>query len=167
MTQRSTPQRKADEAAFPIRLKFIVPVGGLGNMLVDMHDWLRSNIGSARHAVHSGRSVTMASIAIYFVDMAEAVRFTEAFPALELADGTLCSTYSSPAKAHQKGRQRMDAKQLLAAARELADRLQRSLDNPATEHVILRREEAVLAKGLIDGACEVLEKEVGGGETTQ
>jgi len=52
----------------------------------------------------------------------------------------------------------MDQTMMRQAAQTLADRLQRSLDNPRTEHVILVREEAVLAKGLLDGLADLLER---------
>lgn len=55
----------------------------------------------------------------------------------------------------------MNQEVMIEAARALADRLQGSLDDVGAEQVILARDEAVLAKGLIDGLVELLENEAG------
>ncbi|OJW72764.1 MAG: hypothetical protein BGO57_16150 [Sphingomonadales bacterium 63-6] len=156
MSRHALRQRKSDEVAFPVRVKFRIPDRGLSNSQA-IHDWLRDMIGRGDFAVHAGRSVGMQSFAVYFISLRDADRFHRAFPELQFADGTCLDVYDSPAKAaRRKGP--MDQTMMRQAAQTLADRLQRSLDNPRTEHVILVREEAVLAKGLLDGLADLLER---------
>lgn len=104
MAKRSTPQRQIDERAFPVRLLILVPAVGFGRLLGagsgTMDGWLDREVGRGDFACHSagfggvaGRDV----IAVYFRHPAAAVRFLEAFPSLELADGTALRGYTSPA----------------------------------------------------------------------
>jgi hypothetical protein len=160
MVRRSTPQKKVDDRAFPIRVKFRVPELGFGGLYDRFHAWLRDEIGTGFYAFHGADAVGRDAMALYFVDLADAVRFVEAFPEIEIADGTASSSYYSPYKrAAKKENNPMDAAMMLASAEAIADRLRRSLDNPRTEHVILTRDEAALALGLVDAVRELLERE--------
>lgn len=85
MNRRSTPAAKRDDNAFPIRIKFAVPPGGLGKRLDEMMAWLRANLPGDLHAVHSARAIGGSACAIYFISLADAGRFLEAFPDVELA----------------------------------------------------------------------------------
>jgi len=97
MVCRSTPQRTIDDRAFPIRLKIVVPRGGLGNVLNEMIVWLQDNLPRGDFAQRSGGWVgTVDSAAFYFRSLDDAQRFRARFPALQLADGTVGS-YDSPA----------------------------------------------------------------------
>ena len=156
MTRHALRQRKSDEIAFPVRVKFQIPDRGLSNSQA-IHDWLRDMIGRGDFAVHPGRSIGMQSVAIYFISLHDADRFHRAFPELQFADSTCLDVYYSPAKAaRRKGS--MDQTMMKEAVQTLVDRLQRSLDNPRTEHVILVREEAVLAKELLNRLADLLER---------
>ncbi len=106
MARRSTPQREIDERAFPVRLFIMVPVGGYGRLrgagLDTIDSWLAREIGRGDYAYHSGSKLAVAPAgrevtAHYFRHPADAVRFLEAFPALEIADGTAGRGYTSPA----------------------------------------------------------------------
>lgn len=99
MSRRSTPQTQIDDRAFPVRVKLVVPPGGLGNRLSDVHAWLGTEIGSGDYAVHAGTGIAMEAVAVYFRDVAGASHFAAAFPDLELADGTTGAAYSSPVQA--------------------------------------------------------------------
>ncbi len=93
MPTRSTPQKKIDDRAFPVRVKFRVPQRGFGQSYTEMYDWLNTKVGFGGYAKHSEGHAA----AFYFLDVETAQHFIAAFPQLELADGTLSRTYSSPA----------------------------------------------------------------------
>lgn len=94
MARRSTPQRKIDDAAFPVRVKVLVPTLGFGVRLNEMLAWLQQEFGARRFAHHAGRSSAGDAMALYFVDLEAAERFLQAFPDLELADGTTLPFYT-------------------------------------------------------------------------
>lgn len=85
MSRRSTPSAKRDDDAFPIRVKFAVPPEGLGKRLDEMMAWLRANLPGDAHAVHSSRTIGGSAMAVYFVSLADAGQFLEAFPDAPLA----------------------------------------------------------------------------------
>lgn len=164
MTRRSRLQSKTDELAFPVRVSFAVPPTGL-SFSAEIHDWLRDNVGTGRYAVHGGRALITDAVHVYFIQIADALRFTEQFAdRLTLADGTLSPAYHSEYKGRTSLRWKeplnMDTQMMIDAARALSDRFDRSLENPSNPHVILTRDEAVLAQGLIDGLRDLLEKQV-------
>lgn len=166
MTRRSRLQSKTDDLAFPVRVKFVIPRTGLG-FTAELHDWLREHVGTGRYAVHGGRALATDALGVHFIQIADALRFAEQFAdRLELADETLSPAYSSAYKGRAslkwKEPLNMDATMMIDAARSLSERFDRSLQNPQTPHVILTRDEAVLAQGLIDGLRELLEKERAG-----
>ena len=89
-------QSKIDESAFPVRVFILVPPTGFGDMNA-MHSWLDKHAGRASYAIHGGaRSMMRDTIAAYFRDSRIAFAFLLAFPALELADGTMLPSYYSP-----------------------------------------------------------------------
>ncbi len=96
MTRRSPRQRDIDDQAFPIRVKVAVPRSGFGNELNCMYAWLRDQVGRGDWAQHPGRTLGGEAMAFYFRRVADADRFLEAFPLLELADGTMSRAYTSP-----------------------------------------------------------------------
>lgn len=104
MPRRTTPQAKADDLAFPVRVKIVVPEGGLGSAANAMHDWLKRELGPGRYAYHSAGIVAgQQASALYFRSTADAEDFRAAFPELELADGTASVTYVSPAVRSMRG----------------------------------------------------------------
>jgi hypothetical protein len=96
MVRRSTPQKKIDDAAFPIRVKLTVPIGG---MRVDlMTYWLQDSLPRGDFALHSGdRFGIQDCAAFYFRNLTDARRFLDQFPHYELADGVVGGGYTSPA----------------------------------------------------------------------
>ena len=56
MARRSTSQKKIDDAAFPVRVRIVVPEYGFGPDLIAMRRWLSTEIGDADHAAHSDAS---------------------------------------------------------------------------------------------------------------
>jgi len=96
MVRRSTPQSKTDDLAYPVRVKIAVPVGGLGNVLIEMQNWLRDQLGRGEYAIHSTRSTVGDAAAFHFRSIEAAQRFVDAFPSAELADGTVLQYNSSP-----------------------------------------------------------------------
>ncbi len=97
MARRSTSQKKIDDAAFPVRVRNVVPGYGFGPDLIAMRRWLSNEIGEADHAGHGASVTGMDACALHFRDLSTARSFMAAIPELELADGTATLTYSSPA----------------------------------------------------------------------
>lgn len=97
MVRRTRAQSKTDDLAFPVRVKFCVPVGGLGGLHTRLHLWLADELGSRRYAVHSATGIGGQMFAVYFRSADEAKRCIEAFPELQLADGVTSPAYYSPA----------------------------------------------------------------------
>ena len=101
MVRRSTPQRDIDERAFPVRVLILVPKEGfgllLGSDLTTINSWLDREVGRGDYAHHSGGSFGGARerTAFYFRGPDDASRFLQAFPRLELADGTTQRGYTS------------------------------------------------------------------------
>lgn len=94
MPDRRSTQKKMDERAFPIRLRFEIPPRGLGARLSDAHVWLREHAGRHQHAVHTDNGC----LAVYVRTPALAVAFVEAFADFDLADGTVASWYTAPGR---------------------------------------------------------------------
>lgn len=87
MARRSTPQHKADDLAFPVRVKFVVPPDGLWRIDAQLRAWLDGELGRGRYAWHSaGLSRHRQATALYFRCVEDAQAFVGAFPDFELAD---------------------------------------------------------------------------------
>jgi hypothetical protein len=76
------------EDAFAVRIKIRVPPTGLGNRLSDMHVWLRENVAKGESANQSVRSVAQQATAFYFRDLQTAQAFLDAFPDVDVANGS-------------------------------------------------------------------------------
>ena len=101
MARRSTSQSKIDEAAFPVRLKLLVPETGFRTRIDDMRAWLVRELPRGAWAWWSGSGYPgRDSIALYFCTATDCARFVQAFPDLDLADATTLPVYSSPAFPH-------------------------------------------------------------------
>lgn len=96
MVRRSTPQKKIDELAFPVRIKFAVPERGFGMRLDAIHSWLGSEVGRGFYAVYNACGLASDTLGVYFRDVECARAFIFAFPDLKLADGTESPAYTSP-----------------------------------------------------------------------
>ncbi len=99
MTRRTTPQAKADDRAFPIRVKLAIPYDDI-NRWYGLSDrltaWLKE-LGPLRCATHSGGwSVKGQAMALYFRTLEDAQACVDAFPEFELADGVGSVTYYAP-----------------------------------------------------------------------
>ncbi len=95
MVQRSVPQKKLDERAFPIRILFYEkdiagsPYGGI-------QQWLFANMQRADYAEHGGPDRHDKKVAFYFRTVEDARRLREAVADIPLADGTTSDSYNSP-----------------------------------------------------------------------
>lgn len=98
MARRTTQQIKADDLAFPVRIKLAIPDMGLGRDMDRIHGWLGQVLGAGNYACHSAPGLGCDTIAIYFRNTEAAARFTSDFPNLPLADGTLSPAYGSPVR---------------------------------------------------------------------
>tara|TARA_Y100000296_G_scaffold66074_1_gene77962 strand:- start:43 stop:351 length:309 start_codon:yes stop_codon:yes gene_type:complete len=101
LSRRTRAQQQTDDLAFPIRVKFTVPERGLGDVSNRMHEWLRQEVGGGRFAVHSAQAISSSAVGVYFVSLDDARRFVDAFPAMEIANGTRCSTYTAANRVQQ------------------------------------------------------------------
>lgn len=68
MTRRSTPQRRIDDEAFPVRVKLLVPEGGFERQFDDLYRWLDQEVGRGEYAFHaaSALGISRDAVAIYF-----------------------------------------------------------------------------------------------------
>lgn len=97
MVKRTRSQFKTDELAFPIRVKVKVPPGGMRELPIDTHMWLKENLASRMWSWGPAPSLVRDQTTAYFFRKIEdAERFIAAFPQLELADGVESSTYTAP-----------------------------------------------------------------------
>ncbi|GGB87922.1 hypothetical protein GCM10011494_02830 [Novosphingobium endophyticum] len=96
MVRRSTPQKKIDDRAFPVRILVRVPRFGFGQQYDEIHAWLKNEIGRGEYADHSFRTPPRDAVGFYFRRIEDAQRFVAAFPSLELSDETAGAGYTSP-----------------------------------------------------------------------
>ena len=96
MTQRSAPQRIADDRAWPIRVCVVVPGTGFSGAGIDPHGWLIKKLGLGGFAWHSAGRASRDVVAIYLRTLADVQGLFDAFPALQLADDTTSPLYQSP-----------------------------------------------------------------------
>ena len=86
--RKSSTKFEIDDRAYPIRVKLVVPEGGMRTVEGQRDAWLNDTLGPAAWSwgpAHS--SACRQATAYYFRDLADAQRFIDAFPGLELADG--------------------------------------------------------------------------------
>lgn len=104
MGRRSDAQKKIDDRAWPVRVLVYVPTGGFGSAMNPLYDWLNQTLGREGYTVHSApRFGTRDTKAFYFRSSEDLLRFIEAHPFLELADGTKEQIYTSPALPFGRG----------------------------------------------------------------
>ncbi|MEQ8311063.1 MAG: hypothetical protein RIE24_05405 [Silicimonas sp.] len=96
--RRSASQSKIDDQAFPICVKFTTPDRGFGNRLIDLHDWLETEVGRGHYATHPAPALGSGALGIYLRDIELTRAFVLSFSDQELACGTDNSTYSFPAQ---------------------------------------------------------------------
>ncbi len=97
MVKRATPQHKIDERAFPIRAHIYVPKDGFGILLTPVLEWLDREVSRRSYAWHSGGLVMGRDVvALYLREPEHLVALLQAWPMLELADGTLSPFYHNP-----------------------------------------------------------------------
>ena len=98
MVRRSESQFKIDDRAFPIRVKFVVPPGGMRTLEIGIsaHEWLKRELDPLAWAWGPAHSIACQATAYYFRSLDDAQRFVAAFPQLQLADGVNSPVYTSP-----------------------------------------------------------------------
>lgn len=87
MARHTGPNNKRLDDAYPIRVKVQIPVGGLGNMLSEIHVWINKHLPNGRCKNMPVRALYVQATAFHFRTMVDAQSFLDAFPSLELADG--------------------------------------------------------------------------------
>lgn len=87
MSRHTYPKKQRVDAAYPIRVKVVVPPNGLGNLLSEIHAWIRDNMVPDRCENTSVTAIHYQATAYYFRTLDDAQAFLRAFPMLELADG--------------------------------------------------------------------------------
>jgi len=86
MSRHTSPNKRRIDDAFPVRVKVVVPPGGLGNLLSEIHAWIKANLTHERCRNLPVRSVYCQATAYHFRTLEDAQAFLDAFPMLELAD---------------------------------------------------------------------------------
>ena len=94
---RTRPQGQTDNLAFRVRVKVVIPRKGLGALSDELHVWPKCEQAGA-YAVHSAPIIGRRATAIHVQSVADAIRLTEAFPNLTLADAKGSLAYSSPGR---------------------------------------------------------------------
>ena len=105
MSRRCVPQSKIDDGAFPVRMLLVAPESGVGSDIDAIYRWLNHEVGRDEYAIHSagrapGQNGLIYRLAIYLKHPKFGAALLSAFPKLELADGTLSSTYTAPGRPH-------------------------------------------------------------------
>ena len=95
MSRPLTPRKLQVDTALPVRIKIGVPSHGVGMVLDDCFRWLNENVGSERISQAAAATLGGSATAFYFLCLEDALRFVDAFPGLELADGTIAASYWS------------------------------------------------------------------------
>ena len=100
MVRRSESHFKINDRAYPIRVKFAVPPGGMRTLEIGItvHDWLQRELDHLAWAWGPAHSIAGRATAYYFRPFDDAQRFVAAFPQLELADGVKSPVYTAPGK---------------------------------------------------------------------
>ena len=86
--RKSSTKFEIDDRAYPIRVKLVVPEGGMQTIEGKRDVWLNDTLGPEAWSwgpAHS--SACRQATAYYFRKLTDAQRFIDAFPGLELADG--------------------------------------------------------------------------------
>ncbi len=96
MARHTSPYKRSDDAAFPVRVKIAVPQGGFGRALHEPLIWLENELGPGNYAHHGTTSVGGDATAFYFRDVEAARAFLSTHHSLILADGTESIGYNSP-----------------------------------------------------------------------
>lgn len=103
MASRMHPQKKTDDRSFPVRVFVFVPREGFNRDWDPMWEFLNQVIGrenyvnwSAGREVSAAASVQRDVTAFYFRSVPDAHEWLTRFPKLEIADGTMNTTYRSP-----------------------------------------------------------------------
>jgi hypothetical protein len=68
----------------------------LGTVLAEVELWLAAEVFPGEYAHHHSQTLGGDATVFYFRRISDAARFLEAFPMLELADGTTSPAYTSP-----------------------------------------------------------------------
>jgi hypothetical protein len=87
MSRHTAPHNRRIDDAFPIRVKVVIPAGGLGNLTSDINFWISDNITGDRCRNLPVRAIYCQATAYHFRTLEDAQAFLDAFPMLELADG--------------------------------------------------------------------------------
>ena len=85
MARRSPTSATETDRRFPIRVKVAIPPTGLGSVIEEAERWLRRELGPGRYGQSPATSIGTDACAYHFTSLADAQRFLEAFPQLELA----------------------------------------------------------------------------------
>lgn len=87
MSRHTSPNNRRIDDAYPIRVKVKVPPGGMGNLISDIHVWIRDNMAPDRCKNLPVRAIYQQATAYHFRTLEDAEAFLDAFPLLQLADG--------------------------------------------------------------------------------
>ena len=90
MVRRSSSRFKVDDLAYPIRVKFVVPEGGMQGLSDRVEAWLDAELAPSAWSWGPAHSTgCRQATAYHFRSLSDAQRLVAAFPELQLADGVV------------------------------------------------------------------------------
>lgn len=90
MVRRSSSRFKVDDLAYPIRVKFVVPEGGMQGLSGRVEAWLNAELAPSAWSWGPAHSTgCRQATAYHFRSLSDAQRLVAAFPELQLADGVV------------------------------------------------------------------------------
>ena len=85
MSRRSQTSAAIADRTFPVRIKIVIPPTGLGRAIEDADRWLLREIGAGNYGQGPASAIGYDASAWHFRSLADAKRFLDAFPELDLA----------------------------------------------------------------------------------
>ena len=85
MSRRSQTSATIADRTFPVRVKIAIPPTGLGQTIEEADRWLQRELGAENYGQGPASAIGFDASAWHFRTLADAQRFLDAFPQLELA----------------------------------------------------------------------------------
>ena len=85
MSRRSQSSATIADRTFPVRIKIEIPPNGLGQLIEEVDRWLLRELGAGNYGQGPASAIGYDASAWHFRSLADAQRFLDAFPELDLA----------------------------------------------------------------------------------
>ena len=87
MSSHTAHKNRVIGDTYPIRVKVKIAARGVGNLIGEIHSWIRDNMAPNRCKYLPFRANHQQATASHFCNLNDAQAFLEAFPMLQLAGG--------------------------------------------------------------------------------